>query len=266
MLAIDFFADLWYNKVRKTQGGEYIMLKLTVSDFDGTLRRYEDEELRPAVLKKIQALLEGGMTFAVSSGRTHGELVSFFGELSDRLWLLCCDGAYAVKEGRVYYGKPISRENLALFDRAQAPDFSYVLHGAFANYSCGTLPPDTPWGTAMPIASSAEITDPIYKVTTYGATVRLPAYCALRMHWDGGKNNMAQYVNRFANKGVALSDLQTRLMLTKFDTACIGDSGNDIAMMHNAKLTVCVGTRSIELAALCKQNPATAEEALDLLL
>ena len=55
------------------------------------------------------------------------------------------------------------------------------------------------------------------------------------MHWDGGENAVSQYVNRFCDKGAALSDLQVRLMLTKFDTACLGDAGNDAAMMKNAK-------------------------------
>ena len=77
---------------------------------------------------------------------------------------------------------------------------------------------------------------------------------------------MAQYVNRFADKGTALSNLQTRLMLTKFDTACIGDSGNDVAMMHNAKASFCVGERSQALRDACQTQVQTAEEALRALL
>ena len=81
------------------------------------------------------------------------------------------------------------------------------------------------------------------------------------MHWDGGAENSAQYVNRFCDKGAALSDLQMRLMLTKFDTACIGDSGNDIAMMHNAKYSFCIGERSNELSTVCTDKAECIEKA-----
>ena len=75
-----------------------------------------------------------------------------------------------------------------------------------------------------------------------------------------------QYVNRFADKGASLSDLQMRLMLTKFDTAAIGDGGNDVAMMRNAKHKLCIDSRSEELYSVCDAHFATAEQALLALL
>ena len=74
---------------------------------------------------------------------------------------------------------------------------------------------------------------------------------------------MAQYVNRFANKGTALSDLQMRLMLAKFDTACIGDSGNDVAMMKGAKYSFAVSNRSEALINAVNFRLNSVEEALN---
>ena len=76
---------------------------------------------------------------------------------------------------------------------------------------------------------------------------------------------MAQYVSRFANKGTALSDLQMRLPVTRLQTACVGDSGNDVAMMHNAVISICVGDRSDELASVCNVSLRSAEESLELI-
>ena len=75
-----------------------------------------------------------------------------------------------------------------------------------------------------------------------------------------------QYVNRFAHKGTALSDLQVRLIIEKYDTACLGDSDNDIPMMHGAKYAVCIGTRSESLRKACNRHAAPAAEALHTLL
>lgn len=52
-------------------------------------------------------------------------------------------------------------------------------------------------------------------------------------------------------------------MLTKYDTVCLGDSGNDIAMMSGAKFSFCIGERCPELATACTNKAQNAEIALD---
>ena len=126
----------------------------------------------------------------------------------------------------------------------------------------GRVPFEAAHFHAVPVSDIDAVGEKIFKVTSYGKKLRLPPYCGLRMHWDGGENGVAQYVNRFADKGAALSDLQMRLMLTKFDTVCIGDSGNDVAMMHNAKQAVCIGNRSRALANVCNLHFDCMEDAL----
>ncbi len=238
------------------------MIKLLIADFDGTLREYEQPTVSRKTLDLLTSLSESGVEIAVASGRTYGELKPHFGELANRIWFICCDGAYLVKEDKLLYDRRIVREDLRLFDRLSREDHAFVLHGAFQNYCVGQLPGDAERYKAVSVSGTDAIREPIYKVTLYGEPPRMPAYCGLRSHWDGGEHAMSQYVNRFSNKGTALSDLQTRLMLTKFDTVCMGDSGNDIAMMHNAKRSFCIGTRCKELAAICTDRVLHAEDAL----
>ncbi len=242
------------------------MIRLAVADFDGTLREYGEPTPSLRVREMLDQLTEKGVTLAISSGRTYTELAQHFQTLRGQVYFICCDGAYLVKDDRLLYERRIAHEDLRLFDKAHTDAFSYVLHGAYQNYCVGRLPQDAVRYQPTAVPSSEAVREPIYKVTAYGDPPRLPPYCGLRSHWDGGEVSMSQYVNRFCNKGTALSDLQSRLMLTKFDTACIGDSGNDIAMMHNAKLTVCVGSRCPELAKACTCSADTPETALQALL
>ena len=244
------------------------MIKLIVADFDGTLMPYGQREVSPRVIELIEAALEKNVTFAVSSGRTYNELAEHLPTLVDRIYFICCDGAYYLKNQRTMYEKQIANADIEYLIKSNPNQASFVLHGAMANYAVGDLPEEGKRFAARTL-TRAEARFPkekIYKVTAYGAGGQLTPYCGLRMHWDGGPNASSQYVNRFADKGTALSDLQIRLMLNKFDTACLGDSGNDIAMMHNAKYSYCVGERSKELAAACTHHVATAEEALEELL
>lgn len=242
------------------------MIKLIVSDFDGTLLPYGENAVSSTVGKQIRAALDSGVTFAVSSGRTYRELLTFLPEFADSIYFICCDGAYYVKKGKTLYARKIENTDLALFFGAAREGFSFVLHGAENNYSFGEIPGEASVFAPTKISKASEITEKIFKVTTYGREFKPSPYSGLRMHWDGGENSSAQYVNRFADKGTALSDLQTRLALTKFDTACLGDSGNDVVMMKGAKYSFAIGNRCEALTAAANRNAPTAEAALDSLL
>lgn len=242
------------------------MVKLIVTDFDGTLKPFGESAVSDSVKRRIKAALNENITVAVSSGRTYGELISYLPEFADDLYFICCDGAYYVKGEKTLYQKKIEKEDIALFFKEAGCDFSFVLHGAFKNYSVGTPPLEAKKFNAVPIKRAEEIDEKIFKVTTYGKEFKPSAYSGLRMHWDGGANLSAQYVNKFANKGTALSDLQMRLMLAKYDTACIGDSGNDVVMMRGAKYSFSVGNRCEQLLKSTASHVLNAETAFDEIL
>ena len=242
------------------------MLKLIVSDFDGTLLPYGQTCLSEKLKIQIKKAAEQGISIAVSSGRTYLELLPYFDGFTDMLWFICCDGAYYVKNGKIFYEKQIEKTELEAFFKKAGSGFSFVLHGAMKNYAVGDIPTEAMAFSPEIIKKPGDIKEKIFKITSYGERVKLTEYSSLRTHWDGGENATAQYVNRFCDKGAALSDLQVRLMLTRFDSACLGDGGNDIAMMKNAKYSVCIGERQSELSDICTHCFATAEEAFDFLL
>lgn len=242
------------------------MIKLIVSDFDGTLLPFDESEVSRTAKNFISTAIDKGVTFAVSSGRTYRELLGFLPEFADSIYFICCDGAYYVKKSKTLYSRKIENSDLALFFGAAREGLSFVLHGAENNYSFGNIPPEAEIFAPTKINRLGEIQEKIFKVTTYGREFKPSPYSGLRMHWDGGENLSAQYVNRFADKGTALSDLQTRLALTKFDTACMGDSGNDVAMMKNAKYSYAIGSRCEALSAAVKFKACTAEAAFDSLM
>ena len=242
------------------------MLKLIVSDFDGTLLPYGESRVSDGVVKRIATALERGIKVAVSSGRTYGELERELPAFKDEIYFICCDGAYCVKGGKAVYQRKIEKPDLEFFFGKSREGISFLLHGAFENYAVGRLPAEAAAFGAKSVSSLEDIDEKIFKITSYGTEVKLPPTSGLRTHWDGGEHKMAQFVNRFADKGVALSDLQTRLMLTKFETACIGDSGNDLAMVRGSKYSFAVSSRCQELVQAVTNTVSSAEEAFDILL
>ena len=242
------------------------MIRLIVSDFDGTLMPYGAARVSESVKSLLRDALHRGIAVAVSSGRTYLELKALLPEFADALYFVACDGAHYVKGGVSLYEKQIARSDLEIFQAQMGQGLACVFHATEKNYVLGELPRGVQFENAVRISRVAELREKVFKITTFGQRVKLPAYCGLRMHWDGGPNAMAQYVNRFAHKGAALSDLQIRLMCNKFDTAAIGDSGNDVAMMHNAKIAVAIGDKCKELTAVCNMQTDCIEHALAAIL
>ena len=199
------------------------MIKLAVSDFDGTLLPYTDSNLSEKLVSCIDELLNMEIVFAVSSGRTYSELVRYMPQYKDRIYFTCCDGALTVKNGNVLYSRRIEISDIEMFFKHKNSHFSFVLHGAFQNYYYGNIPESAKEFSPTPVGNVYEIKDKIFKITSFGDTLLLPENSGLRNHWDGGDLNVSQYVNRYCNKGTALSDLQVRLMFTKYDTVILGD-------------------------------------------
>lgn len=243
-------------------------IKLVVSDFDGTLLTCKEKAVSEEICCALDTLMEKGIVFAVSSGRTYGELLSFLPQYKNIIYYICCDGAYTVKNGKTLYARQIALSDIAyFFNYAKAKkNFSFVLHGAYNNYFFGANNELKLDFDAELVNGIYEFKEKIFKITTYGSAIILPDNTALRMHWDENNHETAQFVNRFCNKGAALSDLQSRLMLSKFDTACMGDGGNDIAMMKNAKLKLCVGKKCKDLYKSCNLCVDCGKEGIEKIL
>lgn len=242
------------------------MIKLIVSDFDGTVLPFGEKQVSAEWKQAVKAALAEGVSVAIASGRTYGELVSFLPEFREHIWFICCDGAYTVRGDRVVYAKPMAVPDIEVLLRKDPLIRGFLLHGAFRNYAIGSVPASMlSQFSAQPIRSPHAAREPIFKLTSFGGEESPELPTGLRMHWDGGRDAMAQYVHRFADKGLAVSDLQNRLLLGKLGTACVGDSGNDVAMMRNAVIPIAVRSRSDELTSLSLASLPTAELAMELI-
>ncbi len=241
------------------------MIKLIVSDFDGTLIPYGEKSVCTNVKNLIYEILGRGMNFAVSSGRTYSELIRFLPEFENDIYYVCCDGAYYVKGGNVLYGRHIEKENINFIAKSTCGK-PCIYHAAYKSYVQGEISEEY----LMPLApekidciSEIPVKEKIYKITLLSSPLRLPAHIGLRMHWNGGEtDSTTQYVNRFCHKGTALSDLESRLFISGLDVAAIGDANNDIPMMRGVKYAFAVGQRSQALYDSADYRVDTAESAL----
>ena len=85
------------------------MIKLVVSDIDGTLLEDGGHELNPELFEVILKLREKGMQFAAASGRQWASIEQVFDPIKEKIFYLSDNGAYVGCHGRQLFVNPIDR-------------------------------------------------------------------------------------------------------------------------------------------------------------
>jgi len=236
------------------------MIKLIVSDVDGTILTKGQTAVSDRVFDSINALKAAGKKVAVASGRTYGSLEKLFAPVKQDLYFICCDGAVIVYNDKVIYCKQIGIGDV--IDVIRRPEYEncgillctpkipYVIQGSedFA------ITAETQSGEeTFYIEKLYDIKEPIVKIAVWSKDGNtqplnfLPK--SLRVAYNVGE--WCEYTSAISDKGLAVSDLQTRLYMTKFDTCAIGDGVNDVVMMKKAKIAASTGAAGEELKSVC---------------
>ena len=207
------------------------MIKLIVSDIDGTLLPYGQTELRPSLFSVIGELRERGVIFCPASGRQFHSLRGLFAPVQDELTYLCENGA-------ILYGAGLAEDILAL------PYCQLLVSGANVSYVCRCTPEyvsmlrDEKGNRVQILEHPREIQEDILKVSAYcpGGT-KEPAQ-ALGPRW-GEMLHMAaagpDWLDfTLADKGTGLEQLCRALGVSPEETVAFGDNWNDAAMLRRA--------------------------------
>lgn len=237
------------------------MIKLVIADFDGTLLPYGEKKVSSRTLNYIKTLVSKGVSFAVASGRTYSELTALLSDAAKDIYFICDDGALLVKDDTVLFKKQFSPSSLDMFFDSDTFK-NAALYSIDKAYLIGDFDKTVLYGkTPVRITRPFEIKDDVFKATATVKRFDLVNSKNYRIHYSDGA--FAEFVSPYANKGVAVGNLQLKIGVTKFDTVAIGDADNDIPMMSHAKYSWAVGDRSVSLKEICTDTADTAVEILE---
>lgn len=234
------------------------MIKLVVSDLDGTLLPYGCEKLNSDVLERINAILSDGKFFAVSSGRIYSELKYYLSAISDKVYIVSSDGALLTYGDKIIFHKPFSYDALSY---SVSSSNKTVLRFFAKDRVYSFNDKENRFPQDIKILKPFEIKDSVYKIISYGAPILNFEGIYSRIHYSDGI--LSEYVPPYADKGIALGALQRHLGVSIYDTLAMGDSVNDIPMMKNAKYSVTVGNASQKLSSKCAICSDSAEVVLE---
>lgn len=225
------------------------MIRLIVSDIDGTLVPEGGSCVNPEYMTVIRELLDEGVQFAAASGRQASSIDAVFHELRDRIYYLGDNGACILKDGKSVREMRMNSEDLqALLKELKGiPGHHMLLSVKEGYYTDDTdeafvrLVFEEYRGVGGIVEKMEDYADSCIKLSLYCENGAQGLYDLFYSRWkDRFIINVsgAKWVdiNAYgATKGSAVEWLQEKYGITPEETVVFGDNYNDISMMKRAK-------------------------------
>lgn len=242
------------------------MIKLIVSDIDGTLVRDGENVLNPEYFQEILRLREKGIQFAAASGRQWHSIERIFDPIKEKIFYISDNGAYVGCYGRNLFLTPIERQlalriveeirkNKELDVVLSGPDVVYV---ETDNQELVHWLADCYRFEIKQVPDVTKVPDEIIKVSAYkkhgveesAGYIRENYKDQLKITISGDMwmDCMADGVN----KGEAIRMIQESLDILPEETMVFGDQLNDLEMMGRAYYSYAIGNARQEVKAAAR--------------
>lgn len=237
------------------------MIKLIVSDVDGTLVPDGSKELNPELFETILKLREKGIQFAVASGRPLSSVEATFEQIKKKIFYIANNGAYIGCSGRSLYTYPIEPELVRGLIEAvrRHQDLDVTFAAPEHDYVDGKNEELYRWMTegyqmqVTRVKDLLELTEPCIKLSLFKSSgieeaardiVKEFGGC-LKMTCSGDMwlDAMAPGVN----KGMAVRTIQESLDILPEETMAFGDQLNDLEMLNQAYYSFAVANAREEI-------------------
>ncbi|MEA4945461.1 MAG: HAD family hydrolase [Propionicimonas sp.] len=240
------------------------MVKLVLTDMDGTLLHSDGYGVHPDLFATITELGRHGVRFAVASGRPAWNLRNLFAPILDEVTLICHNGALVLDSGtETICGEldPVLCEALLL--EVAADDGIYaVVDAEQGSYIDQKGTEFLSWKDSGPYV---HVVDDLMEVCrdrrillvkmfgrnwSYpGSLVDIAARFSGRCRAARSGDTSIDFTDLNVSKGAAVATLQRRLGVTADETMVFGDNDNDLEMFAEARYAYAVANASEHVRA-----------------
>ncbi|MCD8370756.1 MAG: HAD family hydrolase [Clostridiales bacterium] len=241
------------------------MIKLIVSDIDGTLLEDGGNQLNPEYFDVILKLREKGIQFAAASGRQWVSIERTFEPIKKKIFYLSDNGAYVGLCGRNLYLNTIDQETVReMIEDIRAAGLTVMLSGPDVVYMENQDDDFYDWIVngyrfrAERVADLLQVEAPYIKVSAYRktdietVTVQIREKYRDRLKITISGDMWMDCMAKGINKGYAVRLLQESLNITPKETMVFGDQMNDIEMLNQAYYSFAVANARPEVKAAAR--------------
>ncbi len=256
------------------------MIKIIVSDLDGTLLPKGCQQLEPTTITLIKELInKHHILFVAASGRQYSNIRRMFEPIQDQIAYICENGSLVVYQGEVLYKRSIAKELAkevlqAIWKNASAEillsgeDISYIQPKS--EYFCNLIKNVMKNNVAI-VDDVLSVEDEFLKISIYernkiGASV----YDWQRQFADQltvvtSSPKWLDFTPKNSNKGKALEELLRKLEIPPSNCMAFGDEYNDIEMLNYVGYGFAMNHSPEEVKGSCQYRTDQVESILKLL-
>jgi len=224
------------------------MIKLIVSDVDGTLLQNGEIKISDSVVERINMLQDQGVTFAVASGRQYPNLKRLFKNVNNDIIYICENGALIVYKSKILSKTPINRMlGLEIIQDIWNRDgCEILLSGMNTSY---LAPKKISYfeyirnhigNNCTLIEDINAVEEELLKISVYNEEgIDLHSDYFIHKWSERVKTAVSgkywlDFTNRYVNKGNGIKIAKKMLNITTEDTMAFGDNYNDLEMFDQA--------------------------------
>lgn len=231
------------------------MIKLLLTDVDGTLVKEGGDTLNPEYYEVITELKKEGVRFGVASGRQYESIKHLFDPVKKDMLFLCNNGTYVTSNGQDTFLDRMEREDVLeiIEDVRKIPsgilmydtkDITYIESG---NPGFHRMLRDDYHYAFQQVPDLKKVKKDC---------IKLSVYCPENMEGIMGKAFLPKWKDRVkasysgecfldcmrlgSNKGKALAAIQEMYDISREETMVFGDNLNDIEMLRQADYSFAV--------------------------
>lgn len=229
------------------------MIKLVVTDIDGTVVPEGTNVINPELFSMIKELKSKGIHFAVASGRHKCSIEKLFAPVKNDIFYITSNGAYLGTIDKKLcissLSEDVCKHLFSDFESLELPYYIETVNYAYTNCPDPKLSQilNEEYNYDMKhYEHISEVSEEIIKLSAFHPEDIGPIASKHSSQWNktckaviSGKR-WIDFMRTDINKGVALGKLQEALGITIDETLAFGDQNNDIEMLKQAYFSYAV--------------------------
>lgn len=236
------------------------MIKLIVSDIDGTLLEDGGNQINPELFSVILKLREQGIQFAAASGRQWPSIESVFEPIKEKIFYLADNGAYVGCHGRNLFLNTIDTELIRkMILDIRAAGLDVMINGPDVVYLETRDQEFVQWLVdgykfrVCQVEDLMEVEDQFIKISAYKksgieeATKELRDVYGSQLKMTISGDMWMDCMAAGVNKGEAVRLLQESLDIRPEETMAFGDQLNDLEMLNQVYYSFAIGNAREEI-------------------
>lgn len=242
------------------------MIKLVVSDIDGTLIEDGHHTLNPRIKELILELKAKGITFVAASGRQYHSMRKLFEGVDKDIIIVAENGAYTLCEGKEYVDNTMDRElSVKLIKELRQLEDCYMTVSVKDKYYIESKDEEfidlLVKGYRNEITFVDDVLDydiDIIKVSIYHKENIDKIAESISPRWDDkfqvhlAGHKWLDFMDLRVDKGNAIARIQAELNISIGETLVFGDNINDLGMLKRAKDSYAVANAREEVKKAAK--------------